>query len=260
MDIYSLLLTKPHNIHYLNRYFKFIQKCQHLNKSIFKKSKETPNGIYMESHHILPQGEFPEYISFKAHPWNKIDLTLRQHFIAHMMLYKCYGNTQIHAFYSMTCWNNIKINSKLYENNRNEYIKRQSLLNIGREPANKGKPSKAKGTKFYNNGITQIQVLPGSEPNGFVLGRLNKPWNYGLTSETNDKVKEIGEKCSHTKKLQNNIPWNYGLTKNDHPSLKQAADKLKVINLGKSHSKETRKRMSESHKRRFTSSSSSLKD
>jgi hypothetical protein len=204
----------------------------------------------MESHHILPIGEFPKYKSFKQFPWNKINLTSRQHFIAHMILWKCYGNTQTHAFYAMVCWKGIKINSKLYENNRNSYIQRQSLLNLGREPGNKGKPSKAKGTKFYNNGIVQIQVLPGSEPEGFIIGRLNKSWNSGLT-KSDERVKRISKLAGQTRKSKNIKPWNLGLTKETNESLSNSSIKLKEVNTGKIQSEETKDKRKESLKLYF---------
>ena len=71
-DIYSILSSKPHNQHYLNRYWKFIQAFQH---QIEIKSDT-------EKHHICPKSDdlFPEYKSLKKYTWNAIHLTKRQHF------------------------------------------------------------------------------------------------------------------------------------------------------------------------------------
>ena len=56
--------------------------------------------------------------------------------------------------------------------------------NRGKEAWNKGQLNlKAKGTKFYNNGEIQKMFIPGIEPQGWFPGRLNKPWNTGLTIE-----------------------------------------------------------------------------
>lgn len=84
MDIYTILSTKSHNVHYLKRYVKFIQQCNE------KNSKITLN--YSEKHHILPKAPdmFPEYSCFKENPWNKVILDVRQHYIAHLLLYKAY--------------------------------------------------------------------------------------------------------------------------------------------------------------------------
>lgn len=83
MDIYSILSSKPHNSHYLNKYIRFINNCQHKNVNY--------QG-YTERHHICPKSMFPDYKSFIFHPWNCAVLTARQHFIAHMLLWKTYKN------------------------------------------------------------------------------------------------------------------------------------------------------------------------
>ena len=86
MDIYSILSSKPHNPHYLNRYITFIEQCQQNNVGY---------EFLLENHHICPKADdmFPEYVCFKTYPWNKAALTPRQHFIAHIILWKCFYNT-----------------------------------------------------------------------------------------------------------------------------------------------------------------------
>ncbi|HET8686335.1 MAG TPA: hypothetical protein VFM18_06685, partial [Methanosarcina sp.] len=81
VDIYSILSSKPHNKHYLNRYFNFIQQCCQANSL---KTKEELG--YTEKHHICPKSIFPEHKKFRSNKWNKAVLTARQHFIAHWML------------------------------------------------------------------------------------------------------------------------------------------------------------------------------
>lgn len=43
--------------------------------------------------------------------------------------------------------------------------------------------SKYKNSKFYNNGVEQKMFLEGKNPDGWVKGRLNKPWNYDIRKE-----------------------------------------------------------------------------
>lgn len=83
MDIYSILSSKPHNPHYLHKYIRFINNCQ---------LKNVGYKGYTERHHICPKASdmFPEYKSFTQHPWNCVQLTLKQHYIAHLLLYKSY--------------------------------------------------------------------------------------------------------------------------------------------------------------------------
>lgn len=122
MNIYTILSSKPHNPHYLNRYIKFIESFsfQHSIKSV------------TEEHHICPKSKdlFPEYISFKNFPWNKINLTKRQHFIAHYLLSNAYRGKQIYAFWAMVNKQSpsgdrvrdYKVTSRTYETAKNNFI------------------------------------------------------------------------------------------------------------------------------------------
>lgn len=111
MDIYSILSSKPHNSHYLNRYITFIEHCQQLSGAV---------SDYSEKHHICPKSMFSQYSSFVDYPWNCVTLTARQHFIAHMMLWKIYRNRSMtRAFGLMSC--NYSLTSRLYESIKSEY-------------------------------------------------------------------------------------------------------------------------------------------
>ena len=113
--IYQLLESKPHNPHYLNRYITFIEQCQ---------QKNVGYEGYTEKHHIYPKADdmFPEYKDFRLHPWNCAVLTARQHFIAHLLLWKTFPNTVscVDAIWSMSCRGDIFVNSRLYESMRIE--------------------------------------------------------------------------------------------------------------------------------------------
>lgn len=85
MNIYTVLSSKRHNKHYLNRYLTFIN---------LRKDRILDSNIITETHHILPRAKemFPEYDKLNKHPWNGIKLTLREHYIAHLLLYKTFKN------------------------------------------------------------------------------------------------------------------------------------------------------------------------
>lgn len=127
-DIYAILESKPHNPHYLKRYWKFIQSC------------DTIAG-YSEKHHICPKAKdlFPEYASFKEHAWNGIRLTARQHFIAHWMLWKAYKSYSTNKAFLWMCncidkensdtkRINIRITSTTYEKAKIEFSLNQSNM------------------------------------------------------------------------------------------------------------------------------------
>ena len=124
MDIYSILASKPHNPHYLNRYITFIQNCQQ--KNVLYEG-------YAEKHHICPKAKdmFPEYKNFKENPWNCVRLTPRQHLIAHMILYRAYKSLQspLYALNRMINSNNTKINTKLYEKFKYNFSERMKGKN-----------------------------------------------------------------------------------------------------------------------------------
>ena len=119
MDIYHILSSKPHNPHHLNRYITFIKKCQQKNVG-YEGS--------VEKHHICPKANdmFPEYVCFKTHPWNCAALTPRQHFIAHIILWKCFSDTVSCSkalwFMSNGNWKRYSNYSKRYEILREEHI------------------------------------------------------------------------------------------------------------------------------------------
>jgi hypothetical protein len=133
MDIYTILASKPHNPHYLNRYITFIEQCQHKNDDY--------EG-YTEKHHICPKSMFPEYKCFRRHSWNRADLTPRQHFIAHIMLWKVYKSSSMaRAIWYMSNgnWKKCISYSKIYDELRNFLIphwKEQGIkiskVNIGK--------------------------------------------------------------------------------------------------------------------------------
>jgi hypothetical protein len=113
MDIYTILSSKPHNPHYLKRYIKFIQTANTLN---------VPKNE-LEIHHICPKAIFPEFKIFSKNRWNYSALTIRQHFIAHWMLWKTFRNdSSAKAFWMMKhTRTGISINSKTYELLKDSY-------------------------------------------------------------------------------------------------------------------------------------------
>lgn len=119
MNIYNILSSKEHNKHYLNRYIKFINSRK---LRIIRETEKT------ETHHILPKAKemFFEYKNLRKFRWNGVKLTLREHYIAHLLLYKTFNNQstmlalKFMIDYHMFDDQVIK-NSKLYEKLRSEY-------------------------------------------------------------------------------------------------------------------------------------------
>ncbi len=112
MNIYDIFNTKEIiSPRYLNRYIDFITACMNTN-----------NKIIVERHHICPKSIFPEYADLAINTWNRVDLTPREHFIAHWMLHKAVGESQTFAFFAMcnqtlnrNTKRNYRINSRFYQ-------------------------------------------------------------------------------------------------------------------------------------------------
>jgi len=105
-------LPTPVSYIYLNRYIKFITAAFY-----------NPTYPYVELHHILPKS-----MGGSNNTNNLINLSPRQHFIAHQMLWKAYKNKEMtSAFFSMANQNNqfqhrnYNINSKVYETLKIEF-------------------------------------------------------------------------------------------------------------------------------------------
>jgi hypothetical protein len=76
------------NNRWIKRYLNFIEAFEIKNDE-----------ITYEKHHILPKSLFP---NFKNDEWNKINLSLRSHFIAHYMLAKALDGKMWYAFNIMS--------------------------------------------------------------------------------------------------------------------------------------------------------------
>ena len=89
---------------------------------IFKgKNRQSIDG-YSETHHIVPKS----MSGHKTDPKNLVDLTAREHFIAHFLLAKIYGGNQWHAIDIMRGNDGFYINSRLYEIAKREIAKNVS--------------------------------------------------------------------------------------------------------------------------------------
>lgn len=183
MDIFEVLKTKPHNIHYLNRYHKFILACSNLSDI----NDQT------ENHHICPRAAdmFPQFSSFKEHSWNKIKLTHRQHYIAHLLLFKCYGKSQAVAFNLMVNRGFGKIKtSKLFDEMKTQMKKYNSDFTINQQNNLTKEEKKIISTKRHET----IKVRFGGnwQPR---LGQRN-------SKESNEKNRESSRKVIKTEE------WN----------------------------------------------------
>lgn len=100
---------------------------------------------YKEKHHILPRSMGGS--NFKS---NLVNLTAREHFVAHLLLWRIHKNDCMAQTVFLMCnLNGLRLNSKMYE-----ICKLQSAL--AKSIAYSGKPSPKKGRPSGKKGITYI--------------------------------------------------------------------------------------------------------
>jgi Zn-finger nucleic acid-binding protein len=143
--LYQQLSSKSKNNFYTKRYINFM---------ISRNDK--PKNVYTELHHILPKAktQFPEYKNLVKYPWNGIELTGQEHFIAHWLLWKSQGGFMAYAFIGMRRCNDyqtdryFKINGKSYEKLKEDASAAQSnriILESTRQKISISNKSRPKG-------------------------------------------------------------------------------------------------------------------
>jgi hypothetical protein len=119
---------------------------------------------------------FPQYESFKENPWNLARLTPRQHFIAHLMLWKAYRNRSCTlSIYYMKKTAGLKMNGRMYETLK---VERSKCI----KEYLKGRTSSLRGRTYEQiHGHDKAILLKNEKRNTFI-GR-------GFSEETKQKMK-----------------------------------------------------------------------
>lgn len=117
-----------------NKYTKWYWSI--IEKALLRKSDPS---VITERHHILPKGKYmyPEFRSLKIHKWNGVNLTLREHFVCHLLLTKMTtGKAKRSCIYGL-----MRFSSGLEKCTGRQYETARSLFSSER----KGDPSPFKG-------------------------------------------------------------------------------------------------------------------
>jgi len=219
------------NIYYpiQNKYYQWYQ-----NLIIKAKNRVLDNTIYQEKHHIIPK-------SFGGNdlPSNLVSLTLREHYIAHLLLSKMYvgeaKRKMMHALWRMLLRKKIR-GSRRFEMYRQQYI--ETTL-------------KTKGIKKT---ITQ-KVLDKNERLKVEMSGIGNPM-YGK-KQTDDAKLLISKKLSeYYNNPENRKKQALTRTGSKHSeSVKEEMSKKRSgagnSMFGKKHSEETRRKISEVGKKRY---------
>jgi hypothetical protein len=161
------------------------------------------------THHIYPKSiakknDVQDYDG----DWNLIELTPREHFIAHLILWKCGYGEMISAFRRMVQCKKYKekLNSKTYENLMNDYLSKLR---------NKVWVKNDKENLFIDKNEAKFKV----EKRGYKYGRFSEWWDYNKnahlgkengmwgrthTDEVKSKLKKLNSIKSKNSKWMNN--------------------------------------------------------
>lgn len=165
-----------YEMNYQKVYDDLIAKCQ---------SRQSIDG-YKERHHIIPKS-----IGGSNDQSNLVDLTAREHFIAHFLLAKIYGGTQWHAIKRMRGNNGFYINSRLYEVSRKEIAKEvgKRMAGIPKTDEQRAKMSaSAMGKKKSPEAVEKTrQANLGRKPNEAQLAALHANRQLAWTPEAQAK-------------------------------------------------------------------------
>ena len=179
IDIYAILASKPHNPHYLNRYWKFINFCIESNKNL-------SNSIYTEKHHICPKAKdlFPEH---DKEVWNIVVLTANQHIIAHVILWKAYSGSQALALECILGQFNNKTNSHLSNRKIPDKIERRYLAK-SREDAAKYRGEYRIGYSVYKDSKNNKYFLKSDDPKIQELNLVGNNSGYSHSEEGKERM------------------------------------------------------------------------
>lgn len=224
-----------------------------------------------EFHHIIPKSIDPSLVKF---PLNIVRLTYREHYVAHLLLTKLYPDGREH-------WNMVNAlhrmcNSKnglIVSSHEFEYAKHLWAITPEPEDVKKRRIEatlKAKEGKHYSNPHTKewnqkISKANSGKNRGYwwTNGVENvhayecpsEGWHRGrtFTQEHIESIRNTDHSkrkgCKLSEEQKHKISENKKKFYAEHP---EAIETLRLINLGRKHSLEARKHMSDSHKKIIT--------
>jgi hypothetical protein len=119
-------LPPPLSQHHLTRYIRFVAPRQ---------NRSTPSG-YVERHHILPRS-----MGGTNDESNLVYLTLREHFIAHRILWRAYRTAELAKAFFLMGGKQDNHTSRDFETARTEWLTDYSANHHSRRPESKARQS-----------------------------------------------------------------------------------------------------------------------
>lgn len=208
---------------------------------------------YVECHHVVPRSE-----GGSDNENNLVNLTAREHYVAHLLLAKIYDDHKMWAavWGMATGWRYYKkthptVSSRTYEVVRENFVKslrnhmigghlsdstkrKISKATMGRKPWNKGKSS---GFKYHHHSEEHRQKI-----SRLLTGRT-------LSDEHKRKISEA-KKGKHLH-LSEDARRQLSERMRNRVITDETRHKIVLMNTGRKHSEETRRKISEARKRYY---------
>lgn len=241
---------------YLSHYKALIRKVKSENRQ--KLSKDHPKYIYYETHHIIPRcllcHKSEKIINGE---WNLVLLTAREHFVAHLLLWKIYKSsfgdnskrTQKLLNACVKFWNvsgeRHKINSHTYQILRNEFSSYRSSVEVSQETKKKlSDKTKERLEKGIHNFQTNHPMKNIKNQNIIRESNLKRARQGTLNFQTNNPMKDL--EFAKMQGIKRSIRWK-NLTESERAqasSQREAKSKITRIKNGtnKCNLSETAKR------------------
>lgn len=175
------------------------------------------NESYTESHHIVPRS-----LGGTNGVGNTIVLTAREHYIAHMMLWKCFSGPMTHAFFLMSICNRKKydgrLTSKQYESLKVD--RKNNITDTFREKMSEIMTGSERT-------LEHRQKISETLKRRYKNGEISRQTGRVVSKETREK---IGSLCRGKRKK---------------PFTEEHKRNIAISKLGTTHNEDTKKRLSE---------------
>jgi hypothetical protein len=187
---------------------------------------------YSEKHHIIPRS-----MGGTDSKSNLINLTSRQHFVAHWMLWKAYGGSMGRAFFMMSNFGKYgKVNSRTYAMARADYAEQVSIQMTGKVMPPISEETRQKMSKSAIG--RKVSDATKAKISAAQVGRVYDDEFKRKVSEAKKGISTRGTGWTQSEETRNKIGQaQVGALNHMH---------------GRKHSMETRIKMKEAHRLRHT--------
>lgn len=216
---------KPKSEFHFKRYQKFIES---------RKLRKLKENEYTEKHHILPKS-----LDGSNEGFNLIKLNAKEHYIAHLILWKAFGGKMIAAFWIISNINKHNITSKQYEKLKTEHSKNLSKKMKGKHLSEKtkNKISKNRKGRSYIEQFGEENANKLKEKMSMSQQKRVKSKNYKNSMKgkkhSEEAKKRIGESAKITSKGSKNGMYGRKLSKEHRKAISDKNKRTRIIKKDK---------------------------